>query len=332
MKTKGKKDLAIIYMRDALEKYSDSEHPMRFSEIEDILRYDLGIDYDRRTVADKMNLLINEGPIKRKSRKSGAYFDDDYRAFDKEELNLLIYSVMANRNIPYGQARNLAERIAELGGEWFKEASAFADGDVRRPGGNEAIFTNLEDIRCAIRSRCKISFDYYRYDRDGELHMSETHNVSPYYVTMKNQDLYMLAYSEKHAEVTFFRVDKIKNVVLLDEERVNLKTVPGYEAGIDFGYLRSALPYMFSDKPEQIAFSADESMIDQIVDWFGTEARFSDPSEDGTVIANVKSSPMAIECWAKQYLDSIEIISPPELRKRIHESLINGTEKYRDDK
>ena len=330
MKRKRNKDLAVLYILEILMRFTDYDNPILYRDVEEMLRDEYGIEFSRHTVEAKINALIEGEFAVRKGAKSGAYYDN--RAFEEEELNLLIYSVMANKNISYGQAKSMADRISELGGDLFRPMGKVEKDGARRSGGNQELFMNLEEIHTAIRRHSMISFDYCRYGTDKKLHMSETHDASPYYVAMKNQNLYMMAYSEKYADISFFRIDKMMNIQPLARKSVDIRTLPGHERGLDQeyrNYISSALPYMFSDEPVQIAFRADESMTDNIVDWFGQEVMFGEDPEDGSkVIANVKSSPMAMEYWAKQYLDSVEVIMPVSLRDRIRDSLRSGIEKY----
>lgn len=338
MKSKGNKDLAIVYIMDILASYTDPDHPMLYQEIEEILRDEYGIDLERRTVAAKINLLIESGLIERKGLKSGAYFDN--REFLNEELDLLIYSVMANRNLPQSQVRDLADRIGDLGGRHFKpmigtgrsmlmESRSAAEGSY--DGGNQEIFMNLEDINRAIRSSNQITFDYCRYGLDKKLHIDSTHTASPYYVIMKDQKLWLAAYSETHGTVSFFRIDRIKNVSIRRKKSVDIRSVHGYEMGLDAEYLKSALPYMYSDRPERITFKADKAIVDQIVDWFGNAVKLKrDKTDSSKVIATIRTSPMAMEYWAKQYIDHVEIIEPLSLRVKIRESLESGVARYTD--
>ena len=67
-------------------------------------------------------------------------------------------------------------------------------------------------------------------------------------------------------------------------------------------------------------------MIDQIVDWFGYD--FSTDNKDGKLIVTVNASPYAMEYWAMQYLNYVEIISPSSLREQIITNLKNASSKY----
>ena len=84
---------------------------------------------------------------------------------------------------------------------------------------------------------------------------------------------------------------------------------------------------MFSDEPEPIMFSIDgEWMIDQIVDWFGYDFKTED--KNGKIIVTVKASPYAMEYWAMQYLNYVEILLPLSLREQIANNLNSATKKY----
>ena len=336
MKKKGSNDLAMVYIMEILSSDTDQYKTMLFQEVEETLREDYCIDLDRRTVASKINLLIEEGLIKRKGRKGGVYYDN--RPFKDEELELLIYSVIANRNLPPARARNLAYRIGYLGGQHFisriktgRNMLTEMRSEDRSVDGKDyrELLSDLDVINQAIDKKKQITFDSCRYRMDKTLQTDSSHTASPYYVMMKDQKLWLIAYSETQGAVSFFRIDRIKNVCILNKKAVDIKTIHGYELGLDTEYLRSSLPYMFSDRPERITFRADEEVVDNIVDWFGRSVTLKRDREDSSkVIATLRTSPAAIEHWAKQYLDHVEIIEPLSLRERIRESLENGAIKY----
>jgi predicted DNA-binding transcriptional regulator YafY len=105
--------------------------------------------------------------------------------------------------------------------------------------------------------------------------------------------------------------------------------VKGYENGIDFKQIASTMPYMYTDTPERIEFIADECIIDQIVDWFGEDIRMSFvEGSDDKVRVSLIASPMAMEHWALQYLNHVEVTKPESLRERIKTNLAEAIKKY----
>ena len=96
-----------------------------------------------------------------------------------------------------------------------------------------------------------------------------------------------------------------------------------------FRSLSSTIPYMYTDKPEQIEFLADVEIIDQIIDWFGNEVKLIKTANETKVLARIKASPNAMEHWAMQYINFVEITAPESLRERIKEALKKGSKKYK---
>lgn len=71
-------------------------------------------------------------------------------------------------------------------------------------------------------------------------------------------------------------------------------------------------------------------IVDQIVDWFGNEVKLIKTDDETKVKVSVKASPMAMEHWAMQYINYVEVISPKALRESIKASINNGMNKYSD--
>ena len=118
-----------------------------------------------------------------------------------------------------------------------------------------------------------------------------------------------------------------RGIEITDTPRTRLRSVPGYENGIDYKALSTAA-YMYTDKAERIEIEVDANLMDHVVDWFGKDL-FTVPMGD-RVRVMLTTSPNAMEYWALQYLKYVEVISPKSLRDRIREAIEHGAEKYRD--
>ena len=90
------------------------------------------------------------------------------------------------------------------------------------------------------------------------------------------------------------------------------------------------MPYMYADNPERIEFIADKYIVDQIVDWFGKEIQMSElPDNKKKIKVEVVASPKAMEYWALQYVNHVEVTKPESLRERIKVSLQTGINSYK---
>ena len=115
---------------------------------------------------------------------------------------------------------------------------------------------------------------------------------------------------------------------ITDLHMTPLRSIKGYENGIDYGEISSALPYMFADKPQTVEMIVSVCIIDQVIDWFGKDIRICDIGT-GKFKVTLRASLNAMEYWAMQYLNFTEIVSPAGLREKIKQNIDNAKEKYK---
>ena len=84
---------------------------------------------------------------------------------------------------------------------------------------------------------------------------------------------------------------------------------------------------MYTDKPMRVDFIAKDSVIDQVIDWFGKDIRIS-RYDEGKLLVSVRVSLMAMEHWAMQYAGNITVISPQLLVAKIRTRLQQAADDY----
>ena len=85
--------------------------------------------------------------------------------------------------------------------------------------------------------------------------------------------------------------------------------------------------YMFSGKNAPVKFRMNKGLINDVVDWFGNDIRFTDET-DTTVIAHVFVNLRAMRLWAIQYAVNVEILASQELVENVRQDLRMAAEKY----
>ena len=320
------KKLALIRVLQILEHYTDCDHPLKHEEIVRKLECNYGITVERKAIGRNISLLQEAG-YDIETTKKGSYLAS--RLFEDSELKLLSDSVLASRHITATHSKQLVEKLASLSNIYFKThiKNVYSVNDWGKSK-NVTLFYNIEIIDEAITQKRQIKFNYNKYGADKKLHRSATHIVSPYQMILHNQRYFLMAFQEKWQHIRYFRLDRITDIEIITEKvATDIRTIDGYKNGIDYKQFSSALPYMYSDDPEQITFSINgEWMIDQVVDWFGYD--FKIQQTDGGYLITVKASPDAMEYWAMQYLNNVEILSPGHLRERIAKNVSAAKEKY----
>ena len=326
MSTEPKK-LALLRIWQILQKYSDYDHPLTQEMIADHLDHDYGIVIERKAIGKNVALLRDAG-VDIASCREGSYIDR--REFEDSELKLLIDGVLQSKHVTARHSKDLIERLCGLSNQYFRShvKNVYSVNEWCKTE-NQALFYNIDIVDEAIAMGKQVQYDYNKYGVDGKLHRSSFQRVSPYQLILHNQRYYLMGYSDYWGNMTFHRLDRISNMRLYDKPATPITSVKGYENGIDYKQIVSTMPYMYTDTPERVEFVADASIVDQIVDWFGTEIRMEPMADDAQkVIVSLIVSPNAMEHWALQYLNHVEVTKPESLRAKIREDIEKAINKY----
>lgn len=320
------KKLALIRILQILEEHSDIDHPLTQEEMAARLEQDYGIALERKAVGRNLSLLKEAG-YEIESTHSGSYLA--IRAFEEAELRMLIDGVLSSRHITARHSADLIERLCSLSNRYFRAhvKNIYSVNEWSKTD-NQSLFYNIALVDEAIERKMQIAFDYNRYGIDKKLHKTTAHTASPYQLILHNQRYYLMALNEKYQNIIYYRLDRITGMRLLEDKALtDIRSVEGYENGIDYKDLAASRPYMFADKAEFVEFIADAWMIDQVIDWFGYEVKVSSEGED-KIRVRLKVSPGAMEHWAMQYVNYVEVVRPESLRERIKVSLKKNIDKY----
>lgn len=329
--TPESKKTSMIRILEILRENTDYDHKLTHKQIIDILQEKYGLKLERKAVSNNIEALQDIG-YDIIATDNGTYMNS--HEFEDSELRLLIDGVLCSKHITAKHSEDIIERLCNISNKYFKShiEHIHSVNDWSKTE-NYSLFYNIEMVDEAINGKMQLAYDYNKYGVDKKLHKSSQQTVSPYQLILHNQRYYLMAYNEYWGNMSFHRLDHITNMAITDEPATPIKKVPGYEKGIDYKRLATSMPYMFADELENIVFTADIDIVDQIVDWFGNEALIKKSADDDSkVVVSVKASPNAMEHWAMQYLNAVEITAPDSLRERIKTVLESGIEKYNNRK
>lgn len=322
------KKSAIIRILQILWEYSDENHPLKHEQIIVLLDKQYGITAERKLIGRNIQAL-RDMEFEIKTSKRGSFLVS--RIFEDSELRMLIDCVLSCNHISSKYSKELIDKLCSLSNKYFARhvKNIFSVNDWNKTD-NKLVFYTIDIVDEAIENGKQISFDYNKYAADMKMHKSATHTVSPYQMILHNQRYYLMANNEKYNHITYYRMDRITNITLIDKSATQLTSISGYETGINYRNFSSSMPYMFSDVPEYVEFFADAAIIDQVIDWFGKDIKIAE--RDGKYLVGVSVSPNAMEYWALQYAKAVEIVSPEFLREKVLNSLRNAYEKYNNKK
>jgi len=314
------KKLINLRILQVLERYSDADHPLTQQQIISYLERDFDLTCERKAVGRNISFL-READYDISSDGRGVWLAE--RRFEKSEIQMLIDSVMSSRFVDSDNTKKLIEKLRREGGEYFGfHQKNVVNIDEWQKTPNKELFWTIEVIDEAIEHGGMVRFFYNHYGLDKTLkkRKSDKYQASPYHLILRNQRYYLVANVAGTEDLRTFRLDLITGIEPINRPSRELVTLPGYEKGVKLGELMNKLPYMFLDIPERIVFIAKESLINDIIDWFGfnfdvkklKETVLTD-AEGGDIEVALTASPRAIRYWFLQYGNCARAISPSHL-------------------
>ena len=320
------KKLALLRILEILQENTDCDHMLTHSEIAEKLLSEYGIEIERKAVGRNISLLL-EADYDIVTTKRGVYLNE--RKYEPSEIRLLIDGVLSSRHVSLRHSRDLIEKLANEENKYFRKniKHIYSVNDFNKSDNTE-VFYSIDIVHEAIEKGKMVEYNYNKYDADKKLHKTSFQRISPFQLILHNQRYYLMGYSSYWGHMTYHRLDRITNMIVSPRAAVPIREVEGYENGINYKNLTTAMPYMFSDTPENIEILAVEWIIDQVIDWFGKDIRIDKTETQDLYKITLKSSPMAMLFWAMQYTDECEVIKPVALRERIKETINKAKEKY----
>lgn len=322
------KKMLNILILEILRHYSDEEHHLTQQEIMRKLQSDYGIKgTDRRTVRDNVQSLIDMGYGIENESDDGYYMYE--REFDDAELRLLIDSVLFSKTISDTAAKRLIKKLKSFGNIYFDtKVSHVKLTSILNRTDNKSVLYNVSAINEAMDQKKKITFRYNRYGTDFKMHdQGKQYIMNPYQMVASNGNYYLLGNIDKYDNVTYYRIDKMSKVEILDEKIKPSEEIKGIEGHLDLPKHMAEHIYMLYGDSVTATIKTSTGMMDVLVDWFGRNFRIIENKND-EIIINVKCNERALFYWALQYGPSVEILGPEHFRMRIADEVEAMAKKY----
>lgn len=325
--TETKKMLNIL-IYEILRKYSDDEHHLTQQEIIRKLKSDYGVEsIDRRTVRNNVQSLVDMGFEVENESKDGYYIYA--REFEDAELRMLIDSVLFSKTLSDSAAKKLIEKLKGFGNIYFDaKVSHVKPTPLLHRTDNKSVFYSVNAINDAMDQKKKIAFRYNRYGIDYKMHdVGKDYIVNPYQMVASNGQYYLLGNVDKYDNVTYFRIDKMTKVEILDEKIKPQRDVEGIGDHLDLPKHMAEHIYMLYGDSVNAHIKTTVDMMDALVDWFGKDFTIIETKGDNIVIS-VKCNERALFFWALQYGPYVEVIAPKSLRNMLRDAVIDMSKKY----
>jgi predicted DNA-binding transcriptional regulator YafY len=319
-----KKTIAFAVLQ-VLQKYTDSEHILTRDELFNHLKVGYDIQMDRRTLYTCVDMLQGFGYQISDYRMNGKGYQLVDREFEESEAELLCNAVHASNFIPRRHSDELIRKILSTQSEYVtQDYRHTVYMENLRKKENPEFFQNLQKLMEAIRCRQKVQFKYMHYDLNKHMvpRRKEPYIVSPYYMVYYNGKAYLICRSEHHEDTfSHYRVDRIQKVKILEEQAPKLKKKED-----PYRYAANKL-YMYGGEEVSVKLVCDNRVLDDLIDLYGKSIPIS-AADETHFKTTIRSTAQGAVILAQQYLGSMEVIEPAEVRDAVLEQLKQGIEKY----
>lgn len=312
-KSEGQK-LRILYILDYLRLESDEEHPVSTQKLIDMLDAK-GIHAERKTIYDDISRLNEYGYeiLQVQNRLGGGYYLGT-RKFELAELKLLVDAVQSSRFITRKKSKELIKKLED-------EVSRYDCSKLKRQvyvaervkTDNERIYYNIDGIHQGIQTNHKISFIYMDWNAKKQLvpRGNDAKVVSPWALIWRDDNYYLAAFDGTDGIMKHYRVDKMKDVTVLEDKREGLEQ---FEQ-VDLAQYSNRTFGMFGGREEIVTLEFPERLIGLLIDRFGKEISIRKGENDcflGRVRLKVSGQFFG---WLTGIGKEIRIASPESVRE-----------------
>ena len=306
----------MVILAQMFYEYTDQEHPMTGLEILEYLK-EHGVPANEKTLRGDIILLQELGLdiVKIVSRPNLFYWGE--RQFEMPELQLLVDAVSSSRFITKKKSNVLGKKLAQLASEnQRKDLRRHIQATNRIKSENESIYYSVNTLNEAISRRKKVRFQYTEFGPDLKEVLrgdGEVYELSPYALLWNEDYYYVVGWSDKHDNVSVFRVDRLCRPEILDEKAVKKPdnfTLDDYSTPI--------FDMFEGSERVTVKLEVKNDLAKYIVDRFGTKLETRRASDESfTVKVEVSLSP-TFYAWVFQFAGGMQILSP---KKAVNEML-----------
>lgn len=320
MKGKNQK-LKLLYLAKIMQEQTDDTHALTMPQIiDELAKYD--IEAQRKSVYDDLDALDFFGiEIIKEQVGFRTYYHCGNRDFEIAELKFLVDVIQSSKFISENKTKELIRKLEKCISIYD---ARLLDREVKVTGRiknmNESIYYVVDAIHSAISENKAIKFKYFSWNVKGEEEFRRDgafYQVSPWALHFDDERYYLIGYDHEKKEMRHYRVDKMREVDVLDVKRKGKMEFNRQDkAKYNEVYFR-----MYDDDIESVTLKCKNSMANVIIDQFGRNVTLI-PAEDCYFTVNVD---VAVSSQFLSWVIALEgdvIIQGPEIVKTAMKELL----------
>lgn len=185
---------------------------------------------------------------------------------------------------------------------------------------NKELFYTIKTIAEAILNKKNIQFKYYKYNVKKELEFRKAFIIFPVTIICDIGQYYLIG-ADKEKELFYFRLDRIKNISIVEGKQVNITKKQLNN------YIESTIG-MYGGEKETIKAIVNRRLMDDVIDQFGKEVEILS-FDDENFTMQTEANLTGVKNWALRHLENVKVIYPNKLKKEIIDILNASLKQYK---
>lgn len=311
-------------MRILLER-SDDEHPISVQTIIDELKK-VGIQSERKSIYQYIEQLEAYGLDIIKTKNIANFYHIGSRDFQWAELKLLVDAVQFSKFITKEKSLELIDKLKALTSIYQAEKLFSTDLiSDRLKTSNSSIYINVDTIHEAIVNQRWIQFKYFEYGIDKERHYrknGEFYTLIPEFLCWDDEKYYCVMYHETHDDHVIFRVDKMREVSVMNRVSQHISNMDDREKYC------TRIFSMFQGQSERVRLQFDKSLVSVVFDRFGLDIDIIEENETCFIIEEEVMVSQTFFAWLFQFGHLAKIVGPETVKEIALDLLRKNVENY----
>ena len=315
----------------SIVRETDEDHPITANQIVQQLHL-YGMEAERKAVLRDIAALQDYGydVLLHEDNKLGYYLAS--REFEDWELKVIMDAVAGAGFLTSENSESLCKRIASLAskeGQAVLRTTTPVFSNVKN--GDPTTKNAIDQLLMAIRKKKKVGFRYAFTGNDLEKHLrydGAEYQISPYALIWRQDRYYLIGNFERYKTLSYYRLDRIRSLRLLDEPIVPMEELLGPNADIQMKEYINRNLNNYGGKQTRIRLRVDADMTDLLVDTFGSDFRIEKVVENTMIVSATVSDGWGLNAWLLQHGDCVQILEPESTRREIIDLLTEIQKKY----
>lgn len=312
----------ILCVYEILKKYSDENHIISAEKIKEKLKVIYDVDMERRAIYRNIEALRSmgidiEGYM---DNREGYYLID--RPFEPSEVRLLCDAVAASDMIKEDNSKEIIKKLLEtqsvFEGRMLQKTVYVKNKQTIL---NKQLFYNIDTLNIAINQGSKVSVCLLKYNMEMELEEACSIVISPYATMWVSGNYYILAKQEDTEELTHYRIDYLKDIVILE------RGVDMFFGGINPNQYAERFIFQRGEHVERYDIECNKELWNELAEKFGNSLMVI-RSQNDRICVKIKCIPSVMREWVMAHANKCEVIAPKHFRDEIQKIVLEAYKKY----